>query len=261
MNAATVWKILRSAWRIAPILMGAIIAFLVLRHPPAGSNSAPGQTVTVAGEQALTKPARKWKKRQPAICEPGPGDVGGRFKVVTREPPPEELERLARQYGFNFGDRELTANLAGMPVPLAPAAGAAPEIRPVISRMFGEYSAPTMRYGGTFAAGLLENGELEARFDPSPAPRLAFPLVWGGGAFYDLTQPSTEATSSRPTWRLYGFLEPIQTKQVYWRIEAGLQELAVDLQRDLYVGVSAEWRSEPWIRKNKRGLRAVKLPD
>lgn len=259
MNAATVWKVLRSAWRIAPILMGAIIAFLVLRHPPTGSSSAPGQTVTVAGEQALTKPARKWKKRAAAICEPGPGDVGGRFKVVTREPSAEELERLARQYGFTFGDRELTASLAGMPVP--PAAASDPVEKQAVARMLGEYAAPVMRYGGTFASGLLANGELETRFDPAPPPRLAFPLVWGGGAFYDLTQPSAEATSARPTWRLYGFLEPIQTKQIYWRVEAGVQELAVDLQRDFYVGVSAEWRSEPWIRKNKRGLRAVKLPD
>ena len=83
--------------------------------------------------------------------------------------------------------------------------------------------APVLRYGGTFGAGLLENGELEARFDLAPSPRLAFPLVWGGGAFYDLTQPSAEATSARPNWRLYGFLEPIQTKQIYWRLEAGLQ--------------------------------------
>lgn len=130
--------------------------------------------------------------------------------------------------------------------------------------MLGEYSAPTLRYGGTFGAGLLENGELEARFDPKASPRLGFPLVWGGGAYYDFTQPSADAAGARPRWRLYGLFEPIQTKQVYWRVEAGVQELADAggaAKNDPFVGISAEWRSEPWIRKNARGLRAVKLPD
>lgn len=252
-------KYLRLAWRFAPWIVLAIVALRWWAAPPAGSSSAPGQTVTVAGEEALTKPARKWKKRQPAICEPGPGDAGGRFKVVTREPPAEELERLARQYGFTFGDRELTADLAGMPVPLAPVAGAAPEIR--IARMFGEYSAPVLRYGGTFAAGLLKNGELEARFDPAPSPRLAFPMVWGGGAEYDATMGLTEDQRHH---RLYVFLEPMQTKQVYWRFSAGTEKiLGEDLEPkwDLRLKLGAEWRSEPWIRKNRRGLRAVKLPD
>lgn len=261
MNAATVWKILRSAWRIAPIAMGAIIALLVLRQPPAGSSSAPGQVVTVAGEQALTKPARKWKKRRPSICEPAPGDVGGRFKVQTREPSAEELERLARQYGFTFGDRELSANLASMPMPApsAPVAGASPEIR--VARMLGEYAAPALRYGGTFASGLIASGELETRYDPAPAPRLAFPLVWGGGVEYDATAGLSSAARSH---RIYGLFEPIQTKQVYWRVTASEERIldeSLEPKWDLRLRIGAEWRSEPWVPKNRRGLRAVKLSD
>lgn len=256
---ATALKVLRIAWKFSPLILMGIIALLLLRHPSAGSSSAPGQTVTVAGEAALTKGARKWKKRQPSICEPGPGEAGGRFKVQTREPAPEELERLARQYGFTFGDRELTADLAGMPVPNAPAAGETPQLR--IARMFGEYSAPTLRYGGTFGAGLLEDGELEARFDPAAAPRLGFPMVWGAGAEYDATSGLTEDERRH---RLYAFLEPVQTKQLYWRVSAGAEQiLGPDLEPkwDPRFKVGAEWRSEPWIRKNKGGLRAVKLPD
>lgn len=252
---------LRIAWRLAPWLLAAVLALLWWRAPQAGSSSAPGQTVTVAGEAALTKPARKWKKRPPAQCEPGPGDAGARFKVVTRDPPAEELERLARQYGFLFGDRQFSADLAGMgiPVPTAPVAGATPQLR--IARMLGEYAAPTLRYGGTFGAGLLENGELEARFDPSPAPKLGFPLVWGVGGFYDGT--FGKAAKQRHH-RIYGLLEPLQTKQLYWRIEGGAQQIldaALQSKWDPYIGVGAEWRSEPWIKKNRRGLRAVKLPD
>lgn len=256
-------KYLRIAGIFAPWIVLALVGLLWWASPPAGSSSAPGQTVTVAGEAALTKPARKWKKRQPSICEPGPGDAGGRFRVQTREPAPEELERLARQYGFTFGDRELTADLAGMPIP--PYGGKAGASDPVkkqaVARMFGEYSAPTLRYGGTFASGLLVDGELETRFDPAPSPRLGFPMVWGGGAEYDATSGLSQDERRH---RLYAFLEPIQTKQLYWRVSAGPEQiLGPDLEPkwDLRFKVGAEWRSEPWIRKNARGLRAVKVPD
>ncbi len=252
-------KYLRLAWRFAPWIVLAIVALRWWAAPPAGSSSAPGQTVTVAGEAALTEAAGDWEEPPPAICDPGPGDAGGRFKVVTREPPAEELERLARQYGFTFGDREHTADLAGMPVPSAPVAGEAPQLR--VTRMFGEYTAPTLRYGGTFASGLLEDGELETRFDPAPSPRLGFPMVWGAGAEYDATSGLTEDERHH---RLYAFLEPVQTKQLYWRVSAGAEQiLGPDLEPkwDPRFKVGAEWRSEPWIRRNARGLRAVKLPD
>lgn len=261
MTLEELWKGLRIAWKVSPLILAGIIAMLVLRQPPAGSSAAPGQAVTVAGEAALTKPARKWKKRTPAVCEPGPGDAGGRFQVQTREPSAEELERLARQYGFTFGDRELTANLAGMPMPLAGPSSKPVENHYTVARMLGEYSAPVMRYGGTFGAGLLENGELEERFDPAPPPRLAFPLVWGAGAEYDATAGLIEEQRHH---RLYAFLEPIQTKQVYWRVSAGAEKILDEKLQpkwDPRLRVGAEWRSEPWIRRNKRGLRAVKLPN
>lgn len=117
------------------------------------------------------KLAHEWKKRQPATCEPGAGDANGRFMEATREPPPVGPDRSARWYGPTCGERKLSGNLAGKPVPLARDAGAAPQIR--IAQIFGECSAPALRYGGAFGAGLLEDGELEERFDPAPAPRIA----------------------------------------------------------------------------------------
>jgi hypothetical protein len=247
-------KYLRIVWRIAPWLILAFVGVRWWMAPQAGSSSAPGQTVTVAGEEALTKKARKWKKHQPAICEPGPGDAGGRFKVVTREPPADELERMARQYGFTFGDRELSADLAGMPVPGAAKKDAPPQV--AVRRWLGEYSAPTLRYAGTVGAALLVDGELEMRFDPAPPPKFAWLGVWGAGGSYDATF-GAEAEDQRH--RLYGLLEPFQTKQVYWRLEGGSQHLVDGWEPYLWVG--AEWRSEPWIPKSRRGLRAVKLPE
>jgi hypothetical protein len=249
-------KYLRIAWRAAPWLILAIVGLRWWMAPPAGSSSAPGQTVTVAGEQALTKKARKWKKRPPAICEPGPGDAGGRFKVVTREPPADELERMARQYGFTFGDRELSADLAGMPMPeaSAPEKDAPPQV--AVSRMFGEYTAPHLRYAGTVAAALLVDGELEMRFDPAPPPKFVWLGVWGAGGSYDATFGTPDDERRH---RIYGLLEPFQTKQVYWRLEAGAEHLVDGWEPE--VRINGEWRSEPWIPKSRRGLRAVKIPE
>lgn len=88
--------------------------------------------------------------------------------------------------------------------------------------MLGEYSALAPRCGGTFGAGLLENGELEERFDAAPPHRLGSPLAWGGGAEYDATAGSSDDERRQ---RLYAFLEPIQKKYVYWRVSAAAQKI------------------------------------
>lgn len=242
------------AWKLAPWILCAIVVLAWwLRPAPERSTGAGGGSVIVADEGALTKPAKQdWKTNPPADCAPGPGDTGERFKVTTREPSPEELERLAKQYGFVFGRRELGADLERLPMP------GAPEVVPVV-RIFGEYTAPRLRYGGTFVPGLRADGELETRFDPKPSPRFALPLVWGLGGFYDATAGTTGAERRH---RIYALLEPIQTKQLYWRIEGGAQQLEDELgaaKWKPYFGVGLEFRSEPseWFTR-RRGLRTVK---
>ena len=80
-------------------------------------------------------------------------------------------------------------------------------------------------------------------------------------AEYDATMGLTDDERHH---QLYVFLEPMQTKQVYWRAKAGAEKIrGEDLEPkwDLRLKLNAEWRSEPWIPKNRRGLKAVKLPD
>ena len=250
----------RWGWKLAPWIVMAILGVILWLRPAPGSNSATGQQVVVAGEEALTKGARKWKKRpRPAVCK----DSAGEFKMVTREVPPEELERLARQYGFTFGvvseaetgDESDGFQLFPGGVTTEHTTPQPPQVR--VSRMFGEYTAPRLHYGGTFGAALLENGEFEARFDPAPSPKFSWVGSFGVGGLYDFTSDTGNALNDVRHHSLYGFAELFQTKEVYWRIEVGsLQEAA---GWDTYVGVKGEWRTEPLWQGLKKGLRSVKV--
>lgn len=253
------WTALGVAWKLAPWILCAIVLLAWwLRPAPERASGAAGASVVVAGPEALTPPAKKeWKENPPADCAPGSGDTGERFKVITREPSPEELERLAKQYGFVFASRELGPGLANLPMP--DASGRKPDRVVPIARVFGEYSAPRLRYGGTYVPALRVDGELETRFDPRPPPKFALPLVWGLGGFYDGTAGKSDADRHH---RLYALLEPVQTKQLYWRIEGGGQQVRDELgglKWEPYLGLGVEFRSEPsdWFTR-RRGLRTVK---
>lgn len=246
-------KALRIAWRLAPWIFCAFLAIAFWLKPSAGSNSAPGQTITVAGEAALTKPAKKWKKKR-VTCQPAGG--GKSFPLNTREPEPTDYERLARQYGSLFDniDEPPATETGKTSTEGAPSAG---DTR--VAAVLGEYFAPRLTYGGTMLATILSNGEPEFRFDPLSAPKFGWRNVFGVGGFYDLTANATgEDLNPLRHHRFYGFWEPFQTKQLYWQLEAG--ELQLPNGWEPYIGIGGQWRTEPWIPKNRRGLRAVKIP-
>lgn len=249
----TYTKALQIAWKLAPWLLLAIVALLWWMAPSAGSNAAPGQTVTLVAEEALTKPARKWKKRR-NTCQPEAG--GKAFPLTTREVPADDAARLAAQYGALFANET---------PPLAPVGDGnkktknEPASVPIVAS-FGEYHTPELPYGATMFAGVGADGEPQFIFDAKPSPKFAWKWAWGGGAFYDLTSGTTgENLDPTRHSRVYGFVEPFQTKDAHWRIEGGALEVAEDWEP--YIGVGAEIRIEPRLRKNRHGLKALKLPN
>lgn len=246
-------KALRIAWRLAPWLLLAVVALRWWLAPAAGSSAAPGQTVSVVAEEALTKPAKKWKKKR-NTCKPESG--GQAFALNTREVPPADAERLAHQYGALF---------ANQPPPIAAVAdgnSATPD-EPranVITVAFGEYHVPEFPYGATMFAGVQQNGEPEFIFDAKPSPKFAWTWAWGVGGFYDLTANATgESLDPIRHSRAYVFIEPFQTKDAHWRLEAGTLQTLEGWEP--YAGIGSEIRFEPRLRKNRHGIRAMKLPN
>ena len=248
--------ILKKAWAFAPFILAGVIVLLLWHRPSPGAPGASGSEVLVAGKAALTPAADDWK-RQTAECPPATGEpTSARFKVVTREPSEAELERLARQYAARFQPSSPVAQGVGASAPLEAPRGSSQAAGAPLSRLFGEYRAPRMRYGGTYLAGLTEEGELQETFDPLPAPRFGWVGSWGGGAFVDLTSNSS-GSDPRSQSRAYVFLEPFQTKLVYWRIEGGAKDGPAGWKP--YFGLGAEFRTDGWHLKNAHGIKAVRV--
>lgn len=251
--------ILRKVWALAPLILAGVIVLLIWWRPSPGAPGAPGSEVLVVGKAALTPAADDWRP-ETSECPPLAGaPAGARFRVVTREPSGAELERLARQYAARFQPSSPVAQGVGASTPPEAPGGSSQAAGAPLSRLFGEYWAPRMKYGGTYLAGLTEAGELQETFDPLPPPRFGWVGSWGGGAFVDLTSnsPGSELEASRSQSRAYVFLEPFQTKLVYWRIEGGAKGGPAGWKP--YFGLGAEFRTDGWHLKNAHGIKAVRV--
>lgn len=267
MTAATWWRVGRWAWKWGPWLLSAGLLVVLWWSSPAPGPTEVGGPVIISGKEALTRPAEEWKQPPPAECTPAPGG-GAPFRAVTREPDAAERARLAREYGFTFA-QGLSASSIGALEGQGQAGGAgaaggdqAPAVDDpaAIARLFGEYAAPRMRYGGKYVAGLRADGEFEARFDPRSAPRFDLPFVWGAGASYDVTAPAGELAAAWGGDRasVYAFVEPVAVLGASLRVEGGAEALPSGWSE--FLRVRAEWRSEPAdvlekVRERFRGLR------
>lgn len=243
--------------KVLPWAIVGILLLLLWNRPIGGGGANEEGTVLVAGPAALTPTADNWN-RQTRECPPPPGSTAPTIKVVYRDVPPEEVERLAKKYAATVDNGLSTAPLSRT----AQGASGTGERPGVLSAAFGEYYGPTAPYGSTFLAGLRPDGEFEARFDPLPPPKFRLNWVYGGGATLDTSKLFNTQTGSDPTQngsesRVYAFLEPFQTKRVYWRLSGGLRDSGPSWEP--YVAITAEWRSDPWVRKSKHGLKAVKV--
>ena len=238
------------AWKLLPWVLAAIFFTNWWFRPQPGSDAA-GPQVVIASEAALTKPARRhWKKHPVATCKPGiPGKPD--FKLIEREPTPEEWERIARDYGLSHP--------APQPVVVQPGQKIEPDSSGVLlaqplTHLFGEYAAPEMRYGGTFVAGLEESGEFQARFKLNGTPRFRWTNVWGAGATVGVT-PGLAPEDFTPKGA-YAFWEPAQIKQIHLRLSPGYFE-STPGHWGFRLMASLEWRAEPWRRKAGKGLVAL----
>lgn len=250
-------KYLRIAWQVLPLILAAVIVFLIWFRPPGGGGALSTGTVIVAGKKALTDEAEKWGT-DVRECPPPTGSSAPTVKVVFRDAPQAEIDRLARQYAAFLVAHNPQNTPTTSPAPISgpvPSPGS-PTLR--LGAVFGEYEAPTLPYGGTFLAALdKDTGEHVTIFDPAPAPKFRFNWVYGGGAFYDFSSTSGDAVTGQDN-RLYLFLEPFQTKHLYWRLSGGVHQTPESWEP--FFGVGAEWRTDPWVKKSRRGLKAIPLP-
>ena len=245
----------RWAWKLAPVGLGALVVWLLWFRPSGGGGATAAGVVQVAGKEALTREAEKWDER--TLTCPPVTQGGQSIKIVYRDVPPEELERLAKKYATTVvgGSGEVTTGQTTHDRTRPTRRRSSKRQSLGLQVAFGEYNSPVMPYGGTFLAGIRADGEFETRFAPAPAPRFRFTWVYGAGAFYDLSSPTGTELAQFQDNRVYAFVEPFQTRHIYWRLEGGAHE--TPNKWEPYFGVKAEFRSDAWIPKSRRGLRAV----
>lgn len=223
---------------VAPWLLVAGLALQLWLHNSSTSPVSSGGPKLVVGEDALTRRARKQWKEVPGKCE----DKAGEFRIVTREVPAKEQDRITERYGWTFASLPTRTYSSDFERDNAH----------VFARTFGEYNAPRLPYGGTMLAGVKEDGEFAAVFDAAHSPRLYFPMIWGGGGTFDLLNSEPDS--------FYAFIEPAQTKLFHHRFEGGARKLGELGKWDKYVLYRGEYRSEPaeWAEKLRRRWRGIR---
>lgn len=251
-------KIFSIAWNFALLITTGVCLFLLWQRPSGGGGSSASSAVVVAGESALTPAADGWGNEN-RECPPPPGSTAPAIKIVYKDVPQSELERLAREYAATIVHTPVTAENSpqkGSGTSQEPVSG--PEIeKPTLglSAVFGEYYGPAAPYGTRFLAGLKTDGKFETRFNILPPPKFRFIWVYGGGGFVDLSSANGQSLNVARDNRVYLFFEPFQTKRIYWRLEGGMHETPQKWEQ--FWGVKAEWRTDPWIPRKWRGLRTI----
>ncbi len=251
-------KALRIIWKFAPwVIVGILVLLLWNRPSTGGGGSAAGGAVVVAGKEALTPAAEKWKTVE-RECPPPPGSTQPAIKIVYRDVPLKEIERLAREYGtvVTTVATETTSETGSRTSLPAVSGPETPKPTLGLNAVFGEFYGPVAPYGTKFLSGLKPTGEFETRFHILPPPKFRFTWVYGGGVFADLSSSNGQTLDATRDNRVYLFLEPFQTKRVYWRLEGGMRETPQKWEQ--FWGVRAEWRTDPWVPKKWRGLQTIK---
>lgn len=262
-------KYLAVGWALLPFILGGVIVLLLWNRPEGGGGAVNSDNAIVAGKGALTDEAEEWTPSTLECPPPLPGQE--RVKVVYRDPPQEEVDRLARKYAAQIVQNSpqtppqtAQGGVSGSETPNPATEPSKPSLGletafGAFRVVFGEYTAPALPYGGEFLSGVGLDGEFKGIFSPAPPPKFRAIWVYGGGGAYDITSTTGTSLDELRRSELYVFLEPIQTKRVYWRLEGGVQEGAEKWGK--FARIKAEWRSDPWVRKSKRGLQVLTLKE